>query len=57
MKTYEVEMRRVSYTVINVEADDENHAETLAWEEIHFGESYGISGDADWAMESIKETK
>jgi hypothetical protein len=53
MKNFAVELKRVSYVTIYVEAESEEQAETMAWEELEAGESYGISGDADWSVESI----
>ena len=54
-KTYEVELRRESYVVLTVEADNEERAEELAWEElIRNGHDFG---DASWELESIEEKK
>jgi hypothetical protein len=53
MKTYEVELRRMSYVTVTVEAEDREGAETLAWLELEKHEhedSY-----ADWSLESIEE--
>lgn len=51
-KTYEVELRRTSYIIITVEAEDEAQAEELAWAEIVIGKH--DNADADWAVESIE---
>ena len=51
-KTYEVELRRTSYIVITVEAEDEAQAEELAWVELENGKHY--DDYADWAVESIE---
>lgn len=51
MKTYEVELKRVSYIVVTVEADSEEEAEGKAYECI---EMYPDS-HADWNLESISE--
>ena len=34
MKTYEVELRRVSYITLTVEAENEDDAEEKAWAEV-----------------------
>ena len=55
MKTYEVELRRTSYITVTVTAEDKDKAEEVAWLELEKHEhedSY-----ADWALESIEETK
>ena len=49
MKTYEIELRRTSYTVVTVEAENEEAAETLAWAELEKHK------DGDWAIESVEE--
>jgi hypothetical protein len=54
MKTYEVELRYVSYTTITIEADSEEQAEELAWQELSTDGSYR-SDYGDWALESIEE--
>jgi len=56
MKNYAVELKRTSYVTIVVEAKTQEEAEDLAWEEIESGESYGISDDADWQVNSIDIT-
>jgi hypothetical protein len=54
MKTYEVELRYTSYTVITVEAASQEDAETIAWDEIATDGSYR-SDYGDWQLESIEE--
>lgn len=56
MKTYEVEVKYTSYTVITVEAENEDEAEKLAWRELELdgGER---SNYGDWTLESIEEMK
>jgi hypothetical protein len=50
MKTFEVELQRTSYITITVEAENEDDAETKAYERI------GDEGnDASWTTESIEE--
>ena len=56
MKNYAVELKRTSYVTIVVEANTQEEAEDLAWEELESGESYGISDDADWQVNSIDIT-
>ena len=52
MKTYEVELRRISYITLTVEAEDEDEAEALAWQEVDTKPS---SDDAVWDLNSIEE--
>jgi hypothetical protein len=52
MKTYEVELRRISYITLTVEANDEDEAEALAWQEVDTTPS---SDDAVWDLNSIEE--
>ena len=54
MKTYQIELKRTSYVNLTIEAESEDEAEKLAWAELSSGESYGISDDADWNLESIE---
>jgi hypothetical protein len=55
MKTYEVELRRVSYVTYYVEADNPEQAEMRAWEELERdAESLSIE-NASWDVESIEE--
>ena len=51
MRTYEVELQRTSYFIVTVEAENEDHAEELAYK--HVGNPDG--GDANWTTESIEE--
>ncbi len=53
MKTYEVELKRVSYIVVTVEANSEEEAESNAYERI---EMYPDC-HADWNLESISEVE
>ena len=52
MKTFEVELRRLSYVTITVEADNKDEAEIKAWEEI---ESNDGNIDSSWDVESVEE--
>lgn len=51
-KSYEVEVRRTSFITIWVEAENEDEAETLAFEEVA-NEQY--HDHASWDIESIEE--
>ena len=53
MKTYQIELKRVSYVNLTIEADSQDEAEELAWQELTSDGSYGDS-DADWDIESIE---
>jgi hypothetical protein len=53
MKTYQIELKRVSYVNLTIEADSQDEAETLAWRELASDGSYGDS-DANWEIESIE---
>ena len=55
MKHYAIELKRTSYVTVYVEAETKEQAESLAWQEIESGESYGISDDADWECLDIYE--
>ena len=50
MKTFEVEVRYTSYTIITIEADSPEQAEELARQEME-------SDYRDWELESIEELK
>lgn len=52
MKTYEVELRRISYITVTVEAEDEDDAETRAWQEV---DTTPNSDDAVWDLNWIEE--
>ena len=51
-KTYEVELRRTSFIVVTVEAENEADAEALAWQESMV---FHANHDASWDIESIEE--
>jgi len=51
-KTYEVELRRTSFITVTVEAENEEQAEELAWQESLVMDS---KHDASWDIESIEE--
>lgn len=55
MNFYNVELKRVSYVTLQIEADSPDKAEELAWDEIQkSGESFW-GDDADWTCESISD--
>lgn len=51
-KTYEVELRRTSFITVTVEAEDEDEAERLAWQEAIVAAD---KHDAAWDIESIED--
>ncbi len=52
MKTYEIELKRVSYVTLEIEATSQDEAETLAWARIN-ADYY--KDDGNWELESIEE--
>lgn len=54
MKTYQVELKRVSYVTMTVEAETKDAAEDAAWDELASDGSWNDS-DASWGIESIEE--
>lgn len=54
MKSYQVELRYIAYTTINIEADTKEEAAAIAWEELATDGSYR-SDYGDWSLESIEE--
>ena len=57
MKQFAVELKRTSYVTIYDDAETQDQAEDAAWLELESGESYGISGDADWECAEIAEVR
>jgi len=53
MKTFEVELRRTSYIIVTVEAENEDDAETQAWAQIE-ADNVNIN-DSHWDVESVEE--
>jgi hypothetical protein len=53
-KFYEVELKRVSYVTLTIEADSPEEAEEKAWKEL---ENDNVCEDASWEIESIEELK
>ena len=55
MNFYTVELKRTSYVTLQIEAATPEEAEEKAWIELQAGESYGLTDDADWNLESIEK--
>lgn len=53
MKTYEVELKRISYVTYTVQALDENHAEDEAWKLLE--RDGRETNDATWEVEYVAE--
>jgi hypothetical protein len=53
MKTYQVELRRVSYVNLTVEANSPEAAEDAAWLELQTGDF--DEDTSEWTLESIDE--
>jgi hypothetical protein len=53
MKTYQVELKYVSYTIFTVEANSEEEAELNAWKELETDAEHR-SDYGDWSLESIE---
>jgi hypothetical protein len=53
MNTYQIELKRVSYVNLTVQADSPQAAEDAAWLELQTGD-YADSY-ADWTLESIDQ--
>lgn len=56
MKTYEVELRRTSYIVLTVKAENPEQAEDKAWDELSTQVNFAAD-EASWDVESIEEMK
>jgi hypothetical protein len=54
MKSYQVELKRISYVNMYVEAQSQEEAEQHAWAELASDGSWG-EGDASWELEAIAE--
>ena len=55
MKTYQVELKRVSYVTVTVEADSPDHADEKAWQQLAKDGHHADINDAEWLTESITE--
>lgn len=53
MKTFEVELRRTSYIVLTIDAENEDDAEAKAWEKIKY-DPVNDDDEASWEVESIE---
>jgi hypothetical protein len=53
-KTYEVELRRTSFITVTVEAENEDDAKALAWQQ---SMPYHSTYDSHWDIESIEEVE
>jgi hypothetical protein len=51
MKTYEVELKYETYTIITVEADTPEEAEDKAWQALEHDENRAYG---EWMLESIE---
>lgn len=51
MKTYQIELKRVSYVNMTIEAESQDEAEALAWKGI---EQDYYRDDGHWDIESIE---
>jgi hypothetical protein len=51
MKTYQIELKRVSYVNLTIEADSLEKAEAQAWEQV---EADYYRDDGAWEIESIE---
>ena len=54
MKTYQIELKRVSYVNVTVDAETQDEAEALAWKQI--ANDY-YKDDGSWELESIEEVE
>ncbi len=52
MKVFQIEFKRTSYINLEIEAESQEEAEALAWEDIK--QDY-YKEDGDWEIESIEE--
>jgi hypothetical protein len=52
MKTYQIELKRVSYVNLTIEAETAEQAEEIAWLELDAHEHR--DSDANWEIESIE---
>jgi len=52
MKTYQIELKRISYVNLTIEAESQDEAEEAAWLELQTGDF--DCNDAQWEIESIE---
>lgn len=55
MKQYAVELKRISYITVYVDADSKEQAENEAWHEIETDGSWSSINDANWEVSDIYE--
>ena len=53
MKTYQIELKRVSYVNVTVDAETQDEAEAQAWKQIE--NDYYKDWGSEWDRESIEE--
>jgi hypothetical protein len=53
MKTYQIELKRVSYVNVTVDAETQDEAEAQAWKQIE--NDYYKDWGSEWELESIEE--
>jgi hypothetical protein len=53
MKTYQIELKRVSYVNVTVDAETQDEAEDAAWKQIE--NDYYKDWGSEWKLESIEE--
>jgi len=52
MKTYQIELKRTSYVNLTIEAENEDEAKDLAWDDLLNGE--GDVDNGEWAIEATE---
>ena len=52
MKTYQIELKRVSYVNVTVDAETQDEAEDAAWKQIE--NDYYKDWGSEWKLESIE---
>lgn len=53
MKTYQIELKRISYVNVTVDAETQDEAEDAAWRELQMG-GYNCY-DAEWELNDVEE--
>ena len=53
MKTYQVELKRMSYVTVTVDAENKDAAEDAAWLELQTGDHDDVN--ADWSLSDVEE--
>lgn len=52
MKAYQIELKRTSYVNLTIEAENEDEAKDLAWDDLLNGE--GDVDNGEWAIEATE---